>query len=112
MSEVDVNKLKDPFVWLEPITRQCGVGESRDEHLTSHNDLRVRGKLVDNRWSPPGGKPGELEGLDSTTGKPTTATPLYQTVQGHGLGTQFYPPIGFALMLSVWKCSVKSVWLN
>tara|TARA_R110001592_G_scaffold178453_2_gene419434 strand:+ start:20128 stop:21354 length:1227 start_codon:yes stop_codon:yes gene_type:complete len=81
----------------EVLTRQCGVGPSRDEHLTRHNDLRVRGKIVDNRWAPPGGNPGELEGLDKVTGKPTTVTPLYQTVQGNGLGTQFYPPIGFAL---------------
>jgi len=81
----------------EVLTRQCGVGESRAEHLTRHNDLRVRGKIVDNRWAPPGGKPGVLEGLDKVTGKPTTLTPLYQTVQGNGLGTQFYPPIGFCL---------------
>jgi hypothetical protein len=81
----------------EVLTRQCGVGENRAEHLTRHNDLRVRGKIVDNRWAPPGGKPGELEGLDKVTGKPTTNTPLYQTVQGNGLGTQFYPPIGFCL---------------
>ena len=81
----------------EVLTRQCGVGPNRDEHLTRHNDLRVRGQIVDNRWAPPGGKPGELEGLDTVTGKPTTATPLYQTMQGNGLGTQFYPPIGFAL---------------
>ena len=50
----------------EVLTRQCGVGKNRDEHLTRHNDLRVRGKIVDNRWAPPGGKPGELEGLDKT----------------------------------------------
>lgn len=81
----------------EVLTRQCGSGPNRDEHLTRHADLRVRGKLVDNRWAPPGGKPGELDGLDPVTGKPTTLTPLYQTVQGHGLGTQFYPPIGFSL---------------
>ena len=88
--------LDEGRLW-EVLTRQCGVGATRSEHLTRHNDLRVRGKLVDNRWAPPGGKPGELEGLDKVTGKPTTNTPLYQTVQGHGLGTQFYPPIGYCL---------------
>ena len=81
----------------EVLTRECGAGSKRTEHLTRHNDLRVRGKLPDNRWAPPGGQPGELDGLDKVTGKPTTLTPLYQTVQGHGLGSQFYPPIGFTL---------------
>ena len=85
----------------ELLTRQCGIGDDAGAHLTKHNDLRARAQVVDNRWAPPGGSPGELEGLDPTTGKPTYNTPLYQTVQGHGLGTQYYPPIGFCLGLNL-----------
>jgi len=79
------------------LTRECG-------HTEKHAKLLSEGKLNDNRYQPSGGKKGEYDFADPTNPmKPTIKTPFYQKFQGHGRGSQYYPPISYACEKSMSK---------
>ena len=66
--------------------------------LNRHADLLARTKVKDNRYQPAGMQLGDYDGGDPADAKiPTVNTPYFQTVQGHGRGEQFYPPIAWCL---------------